>query len=429
MKMSSKCVFASILIMTFLLGIVSTGQAMPNFARRYGMDCSVCHTAVPKLNRIGYEFRLAGYRMPADIGKDDSPAKLMDFFGARAQEQFIYKSHKDINPAKNTSLNSLDFFEFTMYPLSGAWGKYFGSLGEFSMAPDDVFEVENAFIRFAKGNEKGFLSARIGIMHPWEGVGSSDRPLGNGRPIFQKASSTGSPFFLWNLDESAGEVAYYFAKTGTTLTARVSNGILWKEDGSGTAEPAQGGGLVKPKDQPGANDKNFQIFLNQFYHGDSAISFYYYHGTNPFPDPHYAFTTTTTKDTFDRAAIYGNFWAMPEKLNLLAAYSFGKDSVDDPTVASSDGKYKGVNAGKDNGYMIEGDYHIKPEFAFGLRYDGFDPTDKVSHNSQRQVSLIANYRIYEGLQFIGDYVFKTIDQSAGGHNTDKQFLARLIFIF
>jgi hypothetical protein len=44
---------------------------------------------------------------------------------------------------------------------SGSWGKYFASLGEFSTAPYDVFEVENAFIRFACEKEKGFFSAFV----------------------------------------------------------------------------------------------------------------------------------------------------------------------------------------------------------------------------------------------------------------------------
>jgi len=67
---------------------------------------------------------------------------------------------------------------------------------------------------------------------------------------------------------------------------------------------------------------------------------------------------------------------VPEKLNFFAAHSFGKDSVDDPTIASSDGKYSAAKIGNNNGYMIEGNYHVKPEFALRVRYDGFDPTDE-----------------------------------------------------
>lgn len=43
------------------------GYGMPNFVQRYNMTCSSCHTTIPRLNRFGYEFRRAGYRMPEEI--------------------------------------------------------------------------------------------------------------------------------------------------------------------------------------------------------------------------------------------------------------------------------------------------------------------------------------------------------------------------
>lgn len=187
-------------------------------------------------------------------------------------------------------------------------------------------------------------------------------------------------------------------------------------------------GLTKPSNQPGFNDKNFQIVINQFYHGDSALSFYYYRGTNPFPDPNDKFTTATTKDTFQRAAIYGNYWPQKNKLDLLAAYAFGKDSLDDPTVTSRDGKYNGAKFGTRQGFMMEANYHVKPELCLGARYDEFVPTDKVDRNSQKAVSLFVNYRLWDGLQLITDFQHKIVDQQPGGSNTDDQFTARLIFI-
>ncbi|MGC8654477.1 MAG: hypothetical protein ACP5US_10865 [Candidatus Kryptoniota bacterium] len=44
---------------------------MPNFARRYNMECTACHTVIPRLNEFGYQFRAAGYRMPEEIGKTE----------------------------------------------------------------------------------------------------------------------------------------------------------------------------------------------------------------------------------------------------------------------------------------------------------------------------------------------------------------------
>jgi hypothetical protein len=412
------------------LALSTAASAMPNFARKYGVECSTCHSAVPKLNRFGFEFRNAGYRMPSDIGKEEEKFNLGDFFTARFQSQFVYKKHSDVKPGKDTNSNQLEFFEATLYPLTGSWGKNFASIGELSMSPDDVFEIENAFVRGAFGDKDGWFQARIGIMHPWEGSGASDRPLGISRPLIQKVPAVGSPFFLWNLDESAAEVGYYFANSGTTLTARISNGILWKEDGSGTAEPAQGGALSKPKDQPGANAKNFQVFINQFIKGETAgLSLYYYHGVVPFPDPNYSATTDTTEDTFQRLALYGNVWTLSDKLNILAGYAFGHDSLDDPTVASSDGKYSGSKVGDSSGFFGELNYHVDEKLAFGGRFDLFDPSDQVDNNNQTAETLFVNYSLFNGLQLMGEYQHKDTEQSAGGSNKDDQATARMIFIW
>jgi len=421
-----------LVFLVFLLPEVPDVSAMPSFSRKLGTDCTHCHTQVPKLNRTGYEYRLAGYRDPADIGVAEKKFELGDFFDARFQMQYVWKQHSDdVDPKKDLSSNQLEFYEFTFYPLTGSWGKYFGSIGEFSMFSDDVFEIENAFIRGVAGDANGFFQARVGVMHPWEGFGASDRPVGNIRPIFQKAPAVGSPFFLWNLDEMAVEVGYYQAKIGTSIAARVSNGIIWKEGTNppGTAEPAQGGNLTKNQAEPGADRKNYEVFINQFITNDSALSLYYYNGTISYPDPGYEATTDVTLDTFQRLTAYGNFWVWPGKVNLLAGYSLGKDSLDDAAVKSSDGKYNGSKVGKSDGFFGEVNYQALPTLLVGARYDAYDPSDKVASNEQTAWTVSGNYYITHGLQFVMDYQHKMTEQATSGKKKDDQVVARLIFIF
>jgi hypothetical protein len=402
---------------------------MPNFARKTGQECSMCHTAIPKLNRYGYEYRSAGYRDASEIGIQDEAANLGHLFSARIQAQALYNRHDDVNDAKDSDSNNLNFFEATLYPLTGSWGKRYGSIVELSMAPDDVFEIENAFVRAVWGGISGWFQARIGVMHPWEGAGASDRPLGISRPLIQRSVAIGSPFFLWNVDETAAEVGYHSAKSGTSVSARVSNGILWKEDGSGVAEPAQGGALTKPQNEPGADSKNFQAFFNQYVKGESAVSLYYYYGTVPFPDPNYALTTATTRDNFQRLAAYANAWVVPDKIDLLAGVGYGHDSLKDNSVASSDSKYVGTRVGDSVGFFGEVDYHRSEQLAFGGRFDQFDPSDKVDHNSATSGAVFANYALYNGLQFVGEYQHREAEQSAGGKNKDDVATLRMIFIW
>lgn len=50
----------------------SSAEAIPAWSRKYGSDCTLCHSAWPRLNRTGYLFRRLGYRMPNEV---DAPKK------------------------------------------------------------------------------------------------------------------------------------------------------------------------------------------------------------------------------------------------------------------------------------------------------------------------------------------------------------------
>lgn len=42
-------------------------EAIPAWSRKYNADCTLCHSAWPRLNRTGYLFRRHGYRMPWEV--------------------------------------------------------------------------------------------------------------------------------------------------------------------------------------------------------------------------------------------------------------------------------------------------------------------------------------------------------------------------
>jgi len=44
--------------------------------------------------------------------------------------------------------------------------------------------IENAYVRYVRGNENAFFTVRAGVFHPFEGFGASDRPLSNARTLF-----------------------------------------------------------------------------------------------------------------------------------------------------------------------------------------------------------------------------------------------------
>jgi hypothetical protein len=55
------------------------GQAVPAFARKFGVKCYTCHTIPPALNKTGYMFKRLGYRLPPDEMDGTKPApKIVD---------------------------------------------------------------------------------------------------------------------------------------------------------------------------------------------------------------------------------------------------------------------------------------------------------------------------------------------------------------
>src|SRR5438034_205312 len=145
----------SLLIVLFLYvaGALANADAMPNFARKLGVGCAYCHTTIPALNRTGYKFRAAGFRIPSDIGKEEAKEfNLGDSFAARIQQRYDTQATNQPNGASitncpggvcgpRTTTHTFSFFEATLYPLTGSWGKYFASESELSVSPEDVFEI------------------------------------------------------------------------------------------------------------------------------------------------------------------------------------------------------------------------------------------------------------------------------------------------
>ena len=67
-----------VLLITALLALLtpSVAHAIPAFARRYGVPCATCHTAIPRRNEFGDAFRKAGYRWPGLVDENAGVAPI-----------------------------------------------------------------------------------------------------------------------------------------------------------------------------------------------------------------------------------------------------------------------------------------------------------------------------------------------------------------
>src|SRR6202048_5190962 len=64
-SMASSIAFASLLA-ALMLADSQSARAIQACARRYGMPCSACHEAWPKLNNFGQVFKDNGYQLGND---------------------------------------------------------------------------------------------------------------------------------------------------------------------------------------------------------------------------------------------------------------------------------------------------------------------------------------------------------------------------
>lgn len=99
-----------LIIAIFLLELILpfNGQAIPEFARKYGFNCNMCHVGFTKLNDFGQRFRDNGYQIPGQQGKEKNvfesglPVALRLPFG--------YTSYN----AGNSSASAFNLFGFDL---------------------------------------------------------------------------------------------------------------------------------------------------------------------------------------------------------------------------------------------------------------------------------------------------------------------------
>lgn len=476
----------SFLVVLFLgaAGALTKANAMPNFSRKLGVGCATCHTTIPKLNETGFKFRAAGFRMPSDIGKAETEKKtdIGDYFAARIQARYDTQLTNQPNGAviancpgnacgPRVTTNALSFMEATLYPVTGSWGKYFGSLSELSVAPEDVFEIENAYIRYVNGNENRFFTLRAGVFHPFEGFGASDRPISNARTLFQtspiSAGGRAIPYVFqsWGLDEAGVEGGAEFTKLSVRAAILGGTMLRWEEEsGAFLPFPAQTGpwkganqavaALGKPYNAIGHNRPDFSAIgtyiLNSEAGGVSAV---YYHGNVATPthcgngasiggrtalgepcgvtatgevgNTEFDFTSETAfLNHLDRFAVYGSY---PIGSFLpMGGFQWGRDET--PVNASG---FPAVDATlttfRSNGAFLDGAYKLNENMTAGVRWDRFHP-NTARLNTQWAFTPYVNIPLNNGLQFIAEYSHRNFELDASHDRQNDTFQVRLIFI-
>lgn len=398
-------------------------SAMPQWARRYGVDCTVCHTTVPHLTQTGYKFRRAGFRMPDEIGAEAKLNGLGDLYSVRVREDFSVTAAATDGKAANGKVaptNEFLFNELTFYPISGAWGKYWGAETELTFMPDELPEVENGYARATVPvNQDLFVTARAGIFHPFEGFGGSDRPISNFRPNFQNnaAATTvaGTKFdsrvLLWGQDQQGLELGATWKDT--TVSLAIVNGYNAALDAADSAKRNTPGSPVTHDDD---KNRDFIFFFNQFIGDKAAVSAEYLNGKSNWgytgvppgslTDARFAKDTgvpavPTWTNNYQRLAVYGSYDLLPKnKADLMGGWEIGQDHRPNALVATD-------NSDRFNstGWYLEMNSKLHDHLTAAARYDTFRPSLRDAGNRISAVTLTA-VMPFEYVKFMLDYQMK-----------------------
>lgn len=160
----------------------STAEAIPAFARKYGVACTACHTNWPRLNRFGINFRDNGYRMNRE--RDNPVTQPGTYwpiaFRSTVGYQYAAQTQVPVEPTPSNP-NGLATTQTGTFGFAGLDILTAGTLGEqinfllvytpglggagFGTSPSDG-DLESAWVGFTRLLATPFFNVRVGKMSP-----------------------------------------------------------------------------------------------------------------------------------------------------------------------------------------------------------------------------------------------------------------------
>src|SRR5499426_3406469 len=431
LKMNRKKIRALFTLSLLIAGVAvcaggRTVFAMPFFARKLGVPCSTCHTSPPRLNETGYQFRAAGYRMPAEIGKggEKKPFNFFDYNGVRLPARYDATRARTGPDAPHH--NNFNLFAAGLYTFSGPWGKYPSSNIKATIYPEKSYDTEDHLrvegnIKATVGNEKRFIEVRAGVPHPMEGFGASDAAITNTRPYLQEnaANFNQTTFFTpWNFHQAGVTFGYYQGRTAVRalmLAGVRFHGHDHELEPFGRKDPFTDSSPLSKH-----NGVDFQLLVNRILNfNGGAVTLYYYRGNMNIPiinqdgifQPDRAF-----RNDFDRVAFYASY-PVAKRLTLLGGVQRGRDDI------ATGGRFTSLGAYTEAAVRVINDITHA-----GVRVDWFDPARNKSRNEVYGVAPYINLWVKDQFRFVVEYGLRERKLAPLPNKKDKLFQVRLINI-
>jgi len=143
----------AVVAIAWLAVAVDPAQAIPAFARKYQVSCTMCHAPFPRLKPFGEEFAARGFRMPdaaqeptrAEIDTGDPLLRLVRDFPLAARIEG-YGVYRDKQEPKNQFETPWVFKALSGGPIGSKISYYV----YFILEEGDVTGLEDAYLHFQK---------------------------------------------------------------------------------------------------------------------------------------------------------------------------------------------------------------------------------------------------------------------------------------
>lgn len=338
-------------------------MAVPQFARRYNLKCSACHTIVPVLNEQGYLFKRLGYHLPPALEKNKPAPTISDLVKkerpwtlannvAPAVTDFSYSAERTTQ--EETSPSSTSAFQVA------AWNAYFSGwvpdtnfwyFSEFDIVSGGSTnpDLMNAYVGYTGGNARSSWYIAGGREHLQVGEGTRAAQiyslLPNSPLLFEDSSPTN---FVVDQSPVGVDAGYTLASANYryvfAVTAKVTNG-----------DNADGSEILGPSNR---NSKDAYVGVDFWYAPESGVTFFDYYGKK---DNLAGDGITTFQPVIRRQGVFANYKLL-STVDFLGGYLRG----DDNWLAAPGTLMTRFLA---NDYYGAVDYYVKQGFALSGRYD------------------------------------------------------------
>jgi len=378
--------FSMFLLLAVAFVDCGPAHAIPAFARKYGMPCSSCHEAWPKLSPFGQQFKDNGYQMGNDRDAPifQSPAywpitmRITPNWHLEHQDNVIVDGPGGPNAAlANITTHGFDFGGLDILNE--------GTLAHnisFQLVPSSdetaTFHFEAVNVRFDNILNSSWLNVKMGKFE-LDNLQSEKRimTLSNNGGFYQNYHfqpwvAPGVPESSYVFGIGDNQIGLEWLGHSKDDRTRVSASLLSATDGNPAFQSGVGGAASSAYEGFIAGSRAFQV-------GNLGLQrvggFAYFGRASTFPQ----YTTGgapingtgSGNEPYYRAGFIGMWYF--KKLDVTTMYFYGHDSVylgtNTPSNAGSAGLPAGAHAPTWNGALFETHYTFNPQMILINRYE------------------------------------------------------------